>query len=81
MRGIAATEEKNRDAKAGAASAMAGPRRATGVTRINPAVPTMGFGAESQARIEQSFCPGIPFASQLLLSLWRLRPWRWCTGQ
>src|ERR1700688_4862480 len=81
VEGIAEAYGKNCDAKAGAATAEVGRRRAAGVTRTKATVPTIGLDAALQACIEQSFCPGTPIAAQLLLSFWKLLIWRWCTGQ
>jgi hypothetical protein len=81
VRGLTATYGENSDVNARAVSAIDGPRRPTGVTRMNAVSPMAGFGAASQARNEQLCCPGIPIASQLLLSFWKLRPRLWWTGQ
>lgn len=76
VKGMAKTSGENRAAASGAASAAVGTLRVTGATRTKEGVPTAGACGVSQARIEQSFCPGIPIESQLLLSFWRSRDWR-----
>ena len=67
----------NCGAKEGVVSATLGPRSATGVARTNGAAAAMDFGAESQARMEQSFCPGVLMESQRVLSRFSSLDWLW----
>lgn len=77
MNGNAGAYGMNCKAIEGAVSATLGARSATGVARTNGAAATMDFGAESQARMEQSFCPGVLMESQRLLSRCSSLDWLW----
>jgi len=59
---------KNAEISAGAGSAITRCEIAGGAASTSSVVPTAGFGAISQARIEQSFPAEWPCASQLFLS-------------
>ena len=81
MEGIVAKETKKSAAETNARWPTSGPRSATGATSTNALVVTVGLGAASHARSEQSFCPAAPMAPQSLLLCGGFCAWRRCIGQ